>query len=418
MMKFKVKDINLAKQGEHNLAWAKREMPVVSLIEEDFKKNQPFAGKTVACCLHITKETGVLLLALQAGGAKVVACASNPLSTQDDIAAALAKRGVHVFAIKGVNNDMYYKCLNWALDYEPEITIDDGADLISIIHSTRKSLLKKVLAGQEETTTGVIRLKAMAKEGKLKYPVVAINDTPTKHMFDNYYGTGQSTMDGLLRATNILLSGKTLVVAGYGYCGKGIALRANGLGARVIVTEVDPLPALQAAMDGFEVMPMFKAARIADIFLTATGNKDVLTREHFVLMKDGVILGNSGHFNVEINGKDLEKMATGKKTIRNQLVEYELKDKRKIYLIAEGRLMNLAAAEGHPSAVMDMSFADQALTCEWLVKNYKTLGKDVYNVPKEIDEKVSSLKLKAMGVKIDVLTPAQQKYLSSWQEGT
>ena len=418
MLKFKVKDLALAKQGELNLAWAKREMPVVSLIEEDFKKTQPFKGKTVACCLHITKETGVLLLALQAGGAKVVAAASNPLSTQDDIAAALAKRGVHVFAIKGVNNDTYYKCLNWALDYEPDITIDDGADLISMIHSKRKALLKKVVAGQEETTTGVIRLKAMAKEGKLKYPVVAINDTPTKHMFDNYYGTGQSTMDGLLRATNILLSGKTVVVAGYGYCGRGMALRAHGLGARVVVTEIDPLPALQAAMDGFEVMPMLKAAKLGDIFLTATGDKDVLVKEHFQEMKDGAILGNSGHFNVEIKIPDLEKLSTGKKQVREFLDEYSLKDGRKIYLIAEGRLMNLAAAEGHPSAVMDMSFADQALTCEWLAKNHATLENQVYDVPKEIDEKVSSLKLKAMGVKIDTLTPAQKKYLASWQEGT
>jgi adenosylhomocysteinase len=426
-MKCKVRDMNLAKQGELNLAWAKREMPVVSLIEEDFIKNQPFAlrqgsgpavGITIACCLHITKETGVLLLALQAGGAKVVACASNPLSTQDDIAAALAKRGIHVFAVKGMNNETYYKCINWALDFEPDITIDDGADLISMIHSKRKSLLKKVLAGQEETTTGVIRLKAMAKVGKLKYPVVAINDTPTKHMFDNYYGTGQSTMDGLLRATNILLSGKVLVVAGYGYCGKGIALRAKGLGARVIVTEVDPLPALQAQMDGFEVMPMSRAAKIGNVFLTATGNKDVLTKEHFAQMKDGAILGNSGHFNVEINVKQVEQYSVNSKQIRENLVEYTAKDGRKIYLIAEGRLMNLAAAEGHPSAVMDMSFADQALTCEWLVNNHQSLENKVYDVPKEIDEKVSMLKLKAMGVKIDILTPAQKKYLTSWTEGT
>lgn len=418
MLKFKVKDINLAKQGELNLAWARREMPVMRLIEQEFIKQQPFSGKTVACCLHITKETGVLLLALQAGGAKVVATASNPLSTQDDVAAALAKRGVHVFAQKGMSNELYYKCLNWALDFEPDITIDDGADLISLIHSERKSLLKKVLAGQEETTTGVIRLKAMAKAGKLKYPIVAINDTPTKHMFDNYYGTGQSTMDGLLRATNILLPGKVVVVAGYGYCGKGIALRARGLGARVIVTEVDSLPALQAAMDGFEIMPMSRAAKIGDVFLTATGDKDVLTKQHFELMKDGAILGNSGHFNVEINGQDLEKMAVAKKTVREQFVEYTFKDGRKLYLIAEGRLMNLAAAEGHPSAVMDMSFADQALTCAWLVKNYQSLDKKVYDVPKEIDEKVSRLKLQSMGVKIDKLTPAQKKYLSSWQEGT
>lgn len=418
MMKYKVKDINLAKQGENNLAWAKREMPVMSLIEKDFAKNQPFAGKAIACCLHITKETGVLLLALKAGGARVVACASNPLSTQDDIAAALAKRGVNIFAVRGMSNDLYYKCINWALDYEPDITIDDGADLISMIHGKRKALLKKVLAGQEETTTGVIRLKAMAKEGKLKYPVVAINDTPTKHMFDNYYGTGQSTIDGLFRATNILLSGKVVVIAGYGYCGKGMALRAKGLGARVIVTEVDPLPALQAAMDGFEVMPMTRAVKLGDVFLTATGNKDVLTREHFKDMKNGAILGNSGHFNVEINIRDMEHVARNIKQIRDNLVEYEMKDGRKLYLIAEGRLMNLAAAEGHPSAVMDMSFADQALTAEWLVKNHQNMEKNVYNVPKEIDEKVSKLKLQAMGVKIDVLTPAQVKYLASWQEGT
>jgi adenosylhomocysteinase len=314
------------------------------------------------------------------------------------------------------------------LDLNPQFTIDDGADLISLIHGKRKSLLKIVKAGQEETTTGVIRLKAMAKAGKLKYPVVAVNDTPTKHMFDNYYGTGQSTMDGLLRSTNILLSGKVLVVSGYGYCGKGIALRAKGLGARVIVTEVDPLPALQAAMDGFEVMPMSRAAKLGDIFLTATGNKDVLAKEHFKLMKDGAILGNSGHFNVEINVKQMENEARSMKQVRDNLMEYTMpakggsasggKDGRKLFLIAEGRLMNLAAAEGHPSAVMDMSFADQALTCEWLTRHYQELQKQVYDVPAEIDERVSRLKLQALGAKIDVLTPAQKKYLASWQEGT
>ncbi|MDR3643325.1 MAG: adenosylhomocysteinase [Candidatus Doudnabacteria bacterium] len=417
-MKYKVKDINLAAQGRNKIAMAEREMPVLKILADEFKKTQPFAGLTIAACLHVTKETAVLVKALAAGGAKMTVCGSNPLSTQDDVAAALAADGINVFAWRGVNNEKYYWCLNQVLDLNPEFTIDDGADLISLIHGKRKSLLKIVKAGQEETTTGVIRLKAMAKAGKLKYPVVAVNDTPTKHMFDNYYGTGQSTMDGLLRATNILLSGKVVVVAGYGYCGKGIGLRAKGLGARVIVTEVDPLPALQAAMDGFEVMPMPRAAKLGDIFLTATGDKDVLTKEHFKLMKDGAILGNSGHFNVEINVKQMEHEARSIKQVRDNLMEYTMKDGRHIYLIAEGRLMNLAAAEGHPSAVMDMSFADQALTCEWLTKNYQNLGKQVYDVPSEIDERVSRLKLMSMGVKIDILTPAQQKYLASWQEGT
>lgn len=417
-MKFKVKDISLASAGKNKIALAEKEMPVLKIIADDFKQRQPFAGLTIAACLHVTKETAVLVKALVAGGAKVAICGSNPLSTQDDVAAALATLGVNVFAWRGVTSEKYYWCLNQVLDLNPTFTIDDGADLISLIHGKRKAMLKTMKAAQEETTTGVIRLRAMAKAGKLKYPVVAVNDTPTKHMFDNYYGTGQSTMDGLLRATNILLSGKVLVVAGYGYCGKGIALRAKGLGARVIVTEVDPLPALQAAMDGFEVMPMARAAKIGDIFLTATGDKDVLTKEHFALMKDGVILGNSGHFNVEINVAQLEKTSASKKTVRDNLVDYAFKDGRHIYLIAEGRLMNLAAAEGHPSAVMDLSFADQALTCEWLTKNHQNLTKQVYDVPKEIDEKVSRLKLEAMGVKIDKLTPAQAKYLASWQEGT
>lgn len=418
MLKFKVKDISLAAAGKNKIAMAEREMPVLGLIAEQFKKEQPFKTLTIAACLHVTKETAVLVKALVAGGAKLAICGSNPLSTQDDVAAALADMGVNVFAWRGVNNEKYYWCLNQVLDLNPTFTIDDGADLISLIHGKRKSLLKIMKAGQEETTTGVIRLKAMAKAGKLKYPVVAVNDTPTKHMFDNYYGTGQSTMDGLLRATNILLSGKILVVAGYGYCGKGMALRAKGLGARVIVTEVDPLPALQAAMDGFEVMLMARAAKIGDIFLTATGDKDVITKEHFKLMKDGSIMGNSGHFNVEINVKQLEQTAVSNKLVRDNLQEFTMRDGRKIYLIAEGRLMNLAAAEGHPSAVMDLSFADQALTCEWLTKNYQNLGKQVYDVPKLIDEKVSRLKLAAMGVKIDTLTPAQAKYLASWTEGT
>ncbi len=417
-MKFKVKDEKLAKAGKMKIALAEKEMPVLQIIAKEFEKNQPFKGVTIAACLHVTKETAVLMKALSLGGAKVALCGSNPLSTQDDVAAALAEFGINIFAWRGITDEKYYWCVDKVLDFHPQVIVDDGADLISTLHKARKSQLKEIWSGQEETTTGVIRLKAMAKDGKLKFPVIAINDTPTKHMFDNYYGTGQSTMDGLLRATNILLSGKVVVIAGYGYCGKGMALRAKGLGARVVVTEVDPLPALQAAMDGFEVMPMLKAAKLGDVFLTATGNKDVITKEHVAVMKDGSVLGNSGHFNVEINVKDLEKTAKATKLVRDNLVEYEQKDGRKIYLIGEGRLMNLAAAEGHPSAVMDLSFADQALMCEWLVKNHKTLDNKVHNVPSEIDEKVSRLKLQAMGVKIDVLSPAQSKYLASWQEGT
>ncbi|MBI3231728.1 MAG: adenosylhomocysteinase [Candidatus Doudnabacteria bacterium] len=417
-MKYKVKDIKLGKAGKHKIALAEKEMPVLRRLAADFTKRQPFKNINIACCLHVTKETAVLMKALSLGGANVSLAGSNPLSTQDDVAAALAMDGIKVFAWRGINAEKYYWCLNKALDIEPQITIDDGADLISFIHKSRKSLIKKVWAGQEETTTGVIRLRAMAKAGRLKYPLVAINDTPTKHMFDNYYGTGQSTMDGLLRATNVLLSGKVVVIAGYGYCGKGMALRAKGLGARVVITEVDPLPALQAVMDGFEVTTMASAARIGDVFLTATGNKDVITREHFKLMKDGVILGNSGHFNVEINVVSLKREARNMKQVRDNLQEFTFKDGRKLYLIAEGRLMNLAAAEGHPSAVMDMSFADQALTCEWLVRNHKSLANKVYDVPREIDEKVSQLKLQSLAAKIDTLTPAQKKYLASWTEGT
>jgi len=417
-MNYQVKDITIAKQGQQTLAWARREMPVLNSIEAEFRKNKPFKGITLALCLHVTKETGILALALREGGARVVLCGSNPLSTQDDVAAALAKEDINVFAWRGISHADYYNCLNRTLDFKPHITIDDGADLISLIHSKRTELLKTVWAGQEETTTGVIRLKAMAKDGALKYPVVAINDTPTKHMFDNHYGTGQSTIDGLLRATNILLAGKIVVVAGYGDCGSGIAKRAQGLGARVVVTEVNPLPALKATMDGYKVMPMKEAAKIGDVFLTATGDKDVLVGEHFKLMKDGAILGNSGHFNVEIKVPDLDKLSKSKKIVRANLEEFTLRDGRHMYLIAEGRLMNLAAAEGHPSAVMDMSFAGQALTCEWLVKNYKKLSPEVYDVPQEIDERISKLKLASMGVKIDTLTPDQQKYLSSWQEGT
>ncbi len=419
MTKSKVKDPALAKQGKMKIALAEKEMPVLEIIKNSFTKDQPFKGLTIAACLHVTKETAVLMKALKAGGATVALCGSNPLSTQDDVAAALAEEGINVFAWRGITDEKYYWCVNKVLDFHPQIIVDDGADLISVLHKERKGQLKEIFSGQEETTTGVIRLKAMAKDGKLKFPVVAINDTPTKHMFDNYYGTGQSTLDSLFRATNILLAGKTVVVAGYGYCGKGIALRAKGMGAKVIVTEIDPLPALQAAMDGFEVMPMLKAAKLGDVFITVTGNKDVIVKEHISVMKDGAILGNSGHFNVEINEQQLSKLAVSKKQVRDNLMEYEMKDGRKVYLIGEGRLMNLAAAEGHPSAVMDLSFADQALMCEWLSKNYQGLEKGkVLDVPKEVDEKVSKLKLQAMNVKIDELTPAQKKYLASWTEGT
>lgn len=417
-MTYQVKNIKLAEQGKLKLDWAEKEMPVLANIKSDFAKRKPFKGLTIAACLHVTKETGILLRALQAGGAKVAACGSNPLSTQDDVAAALAKEGIAVFAWKGQTNQDYYKCLNAVLDLKPQITLDDGADLISLIHSKRTDLLKTVFAGQEETTTGVIRLKAMAKDGALKYPVIAINDTPTKHMFDNYYGTGQSVIDGILRSTNILLAGKKVVIAGYGYCGSGMALRAHAMGAHVMVTEVDPVKALKAHMDGFNVLPMKEAARLGDIFLTVTGDKNVITGAHMRLMKDGVILGNAGHFNVEISLPDLQGLSVGRREMRDQLVEYTLKGKKRIYLIAEGRLLNLAAAEGHPSSVMDMSFADHALCCDWVVKNYKKLTPGVYDVPAEIDLKVASLKLASVGVHIDKLTPEQKAYLAGWEEGT
>lgn len=417
-MNYRIKDIKLARQGQNIIAWAEKQMPVLGMIGSDFKKRRPFKDVNIACCLHVTKETGVLVKVLMAGGANVSLCGSNPLSTQDDIAAALALQNVKIFAWRGISSQKYYWCLNKVLDIRPQIIIDDGADLISFIHKSKKTLLRTIWAGQEETTTGVIRLRAMAKAGRLKYPVIAINGTPTKRLFDNFYGTGQSTVDGLLRATNILLPGKSAVVAGYGQCGKGIAFRFKGLGVRVIITEVDALKALQAVMDGFEVMPMSRAAREGDVFITATGDKDVITREHFKLMKDGAILGNSGHFNVEINVNQLIQAAKSRKQIRKDLEEFTMIDGRKLYLIAEGRLMNLAAAEGHPAAVMDLSFANQALTAAWLVVNYQSLESTVYDVPKEIDEKVAVMKLRSLGVKIDALTPAQKKYLISWREGT
>lgn len=417
-MEYKVKDISLAEKGKLNIEWAEQQMPVLMSIRKDFEKEKPLKGLTVAACLHVTKETAVLVRTLRKGGAKVILCGSNPLSTQDDVAAALADEGFNVFAWRGQNNEEYYWCLNKVLDFKPNISMDDGADVISLIHSKRQECLKDIYAGQEETTTGVIRLRSMAKDKKLKYPVVAVNDTPTKNMFDNVYGTGQSTLDGIIRATNIMITGKVFVVAGYGHCGKGIAERARGMGANVIVTEVDPIKGLRAIMDGFRVMPMNEAAKIGSIFVTATGDKNVIVKDHMKLMPDGAIMANSGHFNVEISLPDLEKISKKKRQIKENLKEYTLENGKRIYLLADGRLVNLAAAEGHPSSVMDMSFSDQALVCQWIAKNYKNMNPGVHEVPLEIDEKVASLKLKLTGAKIDSLTPEQKKYLSDWQEGT
>jgi len=415
---YKVKDIKLAEQGKLKISWAEDHMPVMMKIQDDFRKNKPFKGLTIGCCLHVTKETAVLMKTLTAGGAKVGLCQSNPLSTQDDVAAALAEEGIHVYAWRSCNNEEYYWSVNQILDLKPNITIDDGADLISVIHSKRQELIKDVYAGQEETTTGVIRLRAMERDHALKYPIIAINDTPTKHMFDNYYGTGQSTIDGILRSTNIMFAGKTVVVGGYGYCGSGIALRAKGMGSNVIVTEVDPVKALKALMDGYQVMPMKEVAKVGDIFVTSTGDKTIIGEEHFNFMKDGAIVANSGHFNVEIDVRGLEKIAKSKKTIRENTVEYTLKNGKKIYLLAEGRLVNLAAAEGHPCEIMDMSFAGHALSAEYVVKNHKNLDNKVYIVPENIDKEIAKLKLESMGIKIDELTPEQEKYLNSWKEGT
>lgn len=414
----KVKNTSLADQGKLNIEWAESHMSVLMKIREEFEKKKPFKGLTIGACLHVTKETAVLVKTLKAGGAIVALCGSNPLSTQDDVAAALVKERINVFAWRGMNNKEYYWCMNKVLDFKPNITLDDGADLISTIHSKRKDLLKSVYGGQEETTTGVIRLRAMEKDGALKYPIVAVNDTPTKRMFDNVYGTGQSTIDGILRSTSIMIAGKNFVICGYGFCGGGIAERARGMGANVIITETNPMKALKAVMNGYRVMPLREAAKIGNIFVTATGNKDVIRREHMELMKDGTILANSGHFNVEISIPNLESLSKNKRKIRDNVDEYTLKDGRKLYLLAEGRLVNLAAAEGHPSSVMDMSFANQALCCEWIVKKHKKLGTKVHNVPKEIDERVARLKLNSMGIKIDQLTLEQEKYLKTWKEGT
>ncbi|AEM38240.1 adenosylhomocysteinase [Pyrolobus fumarii 1A] len=416
-MEYRVKDLGLAERGKLQIEWAERNMPVVArMIRERFEREKPLKGIKVGAVLHVTKETAALVRTLKAGGAEVRLAASNPLSTQDDVAAALVKDGIEVCAWRGMNEDEYFSCIEFVAKWEPDIVIDDGGDLHAMLHDKFPSIAGKVWGGTEETTTGVIRLRAMEKQGVLKYPVIAVNDARTKMMFDNRYGTGQSTFDGILRATNILVAGKVVVVAGYGWVGRGIALRAKGLGARrVIVTEVDPIRALEAVMDGFEVMPMREAAKVGDIFITATGNKAVIRKEHMELMKDGAILANAGHFNVEIWIPDLEELATEKREIRPCVTEYRLKDGRRIYLLGEGRLVNLVCAEGHPSEVMDMSFANQALSVEYLVKNKGRLPAKVYNVPLEIDQEVARLKLKSMGIEIDELTEEQKKYLESWK---
>lgn len=414
----KVKNPKLAGEGKLKIEWAESHMPVLMQIKERFSKTKPLKNIKIGCCLHVTKETAALAKVLKAGGAKVAICGSNPLSTQDDIAAALAEEGIEIFAWRGVNNKEYYWCLNSVLDFKPQITMDDGGDLVSVINSGRKELVKNIIGGTEETTTGVIRFRAMEKDGVLKYPIVAVNDARSKHLFDNRYGTGQSTIDGILRATSILFAGKNFVVVGYGWCGRGIALRARGMGSNVIVCETDPMKALEAVMDGFQVMPILKAASTGDIFVTATGNKNIIKREDFLKMKSGSLLANAGHFNVEININDLKSVSKSQRRIRENVEEYELKNGKKIYLLGEGRLINLAAAEGHPSEVMDMSFSVQAGVVEWLIKEGKNLEIKVYSVPEEIDNRVSELKLKTLGVKIDKLTEEQKKYLESWQEGT
>jgi adenosylhomocysteinase len=414
-----IKDPALAVGGRERIDWAAGEMPVTRQIRERFDKERPLEGIRIAACLHVTTETANLMETLAAGGAEVVLAASNPLSTQDDVAAALTEQsGVETFAIKGEDNDTYYKHINAVLDLRPMITMDDGADLVSVLHTQRADQLSDVMGGTEETTTGVIRLRAMASDDALAYPIVSVNDADTKHLFDNRFGTGQSTMDAIMRSTNRLIAGKTLVVAGYGMCGRGVASRARGLGAHVVVTEVEPTAALEAVMEGYRVMPIREAARIGDLFVTVTGNTSVIRREHMELMKDGAILANSGHFDVEIDKQALRELASSVRRIREFVDEYTLADGRKINLLGEGRLVNLAAAEGHPAAVMDMSFANQALSVEWLVKNHSTLEKRVYPVPTEIDREVARLKLRAMGVEIDELTAEQDEYLHSWQQGT
>jgi len=419
MVKHDVKDIKLAQKGKLRIEWAAKEMPVLKSIKERFRKEKPLKSVRLAACLHVTTETANLAETLKAGGAQVYLCASNPLSTQDDVAASLVKNsGISVFAIKGEDHKTYYRHIMDALSLKPTITMDDGADIVSTLHTKKKELLKNLLGGTEETTTGVIRLRAMAEKGVLKYPIIAVNDAYTKYLFDNRYGTGQSTIDGIMRATNRLIAGSVFVIAGYGWCSKGIAMRAKGMGAKIIITEVNPLRGLEATMDGFDVMPMRDAARIGDIFVTATGDIDVIYKECFNLMKDGAIFCNSGHFNVEIAINALKKLSKSRRTIRDFVEEYTLRNGKRVYLLGEGRLINLAAAEGHPSAVMDMSFANQALCAEYMVKNYRKLERKVYSVPEKIDAEISKLKLRSLGIKIDVLTPEQKKYLASWEMGT
>ncbi len=417
--KYDVKDLRLAGEGKRRIEWAGGFMPTLAIIRKRFEKQKPLKGIRIAACLHVTTETANLAITLRDGGAEVALCASNPLSTQDDVAASLVKdHNISVFAIKGENNKTYYSHLESSLSNRAQITMDDGADLVSLLHSKRKDLAAEIIGGTEETTTGVIRLRSMAHEGVLNYPIIAVNDADTKHLFDNRYGTGQSTLDGILRATNVLLAGMKVVVAGYGWCGRGVASRARGLGSHVIVTEVDPTRAIEAVMDGFEVMPMAEAARVGDLFITVTGDKNVIAKQHFPKMKDGAILANSGHFNSEIDIPSLKKMAKSHRTARNMVEEYTLSAKRRVYLLAEGRLVNLSSAEGHPASVMDMSFANQSLCAEYMVKNSRRLKKDVYPVPVKIDKLVASMKLDSMGVQIDKLTAEQKKYLSSWTEGT
>jgi adenosylhomocysteinase len=419
-MKYDVKNLDLAPSGRLRMEWAEREMPVLRAIRERFEAEKPLKGVRMSACLHVTTETGNLARTLAAGGADLVLVASNPLSTQDDVAAALvAYSEIPVYAIKGEDNETYYEHIHAALDHKPNLTMDDGADLVSILHKDRREVLEHVIGGTEETTTGVIRLRAMAAEGALEYPIIAVNDALTKHLFDNRYGTGQSTIDGVIRATNVLIAGKTVVIAGYGWCSRGIAMRAKGMGGNVIVTEVDPLKALEAVMDGFRVMPMIEAAPQGDIFITSTGDINVVDKRHFEVMKDGAIVANSGHFNVELNIPALAELAEGEpRRIRPFVDQYTLPDRRRINVLADGRLVNLAAAEGHPSAVMDMSFANQALSAEYMLKNADELQETVYAVPEEIDRHIAKLKLEAMGVKIDELTEEQKAYLASWQEGT
>jgi len=417
--RFDVKDVALAPEGLSRIEWADRQMPVLAAIRDRFAREQPLSGYRISACLHVTSETANLMRTLKDGGADVVLCASNPLSTQDDVAAALVgEYDVSVFAIKGEDNDTYYQHIEAAVDHKPQLTMDDGADVIGVLHSHRREQLGDILGGTEETTTGVIRLKALERDGALGFPVIAVNDAKTKHFFDNRYGTGQSTIDGIIRATNILLAGRKFVIAGYGWCGRGVAMRASGMGAQVIVTEVDPLRALEAAMDGYEVLPMERAAEIGDIFVTATGDKSVITSEHMLRMKDGAVLANTGHFNVEIEIPALRSLAVATRTLRQFVDEFQLEDGRRLYLIADGRLVNLSAAEGHPAQVMDMSFANQALSAEFVVANATSLERRVYSVPEDIDLEIARLKLETMGIAIDELTEEQAKYLASWDEGT